>query len=166
MMKPEMTEKLIVCNLPHLHGLQRELANNPEQAKASAYARNFQKPGAHKMLNAKALAFWVKDKDAREKYVAAFERSSMEGMLNFYKANYPREPYEPPTEDPHDHHDVRFLVLAPPHAKVAGNHESEELRWVDLAELDRLMPKGSSLRMAHSALDRLRTRPPNNGVRP
>lgn len=100
MMKPEMTDKLIVCNLPHLHGLQRELANNPDQAKASAYARNFQKPDAHKAMNAKALAFWVKDTDARAKYTAAFERSSLEGMLNFYKANYPREPYEPPTEDP------------------------------------------------------------------
>ncbi len=100
MMKPEMTDKLIVCNLPHLHGLQRELANNPDQDKASAYARNFQKPGAHQALNAKALAFWVKDKDARAKYVAAFERSSLEGMLNYYKANYPRPPYEPPTEDP------------------------------------------------------------------
>lgn len=100
MMKPEMTDKLIVCNLPHLHGLQRELANNPEQAKASAYARSFQQPDAHKAMNAKALAFWVKDKDARAKYVAAFERSSMEGMLNYYKANYPQAPYEPPTEDP------------------------------------------------------------------
>ena len=100
MMKPEMTEKLIVCNLPHLHGLQRELANNPAQDKASAYARNFQKPGAHKVMNAKALAFWVKDADARAKYVEAFERSSIEGMLNYYKANYPRAPYEPPTEEP------------------------------------------------------------------
>ncbi len=39
------------------------------------------------------LAFWVKDPQAREKYIEAFKRSSMEGMLNYYKANYPREPY-------------------------------------------------------------------------
>ena len=100
MMMPQMTERLIVLNLPHLQGLQRELANNPEQAKASAYARNFQQPDAHKFLSAKALAFWVKDPEARAKYVEAFERSSLEGMLNYYKANYPREPYEPPTEEP------------------------------------------------------------------
>ncbi len=100
MMKPEMTERLIVLNLPHLNGLQRELANNPDQQKASAYARRFQEPDAASSLNAQALAFWVKDPDAREKYVQAFERSSFEGMLNYYKANYPRPPYEAPTGDP------------------------------------------------------------------
>ena len=36
------------------------------------------------------LAFWVKDPEVREKYIEAFKRSSMEGMLNYYKANYPR----------------------------------------------------------------------------
>ena len=48
MSKPELTEKLIVLNLPHPHGLARELANNPQQQKNSAYARNFQKPDAQK----------------------------------------------------------------------------------------------------------------------
>ncbi len=100
MMMPQMTERLIVLNLPHLHGLQRELANNPDQQKASAYARNFQEPGAAKTLNAQGLAFWVKDKEARPKYVEAFQRSSFEGMLNFYKANYPRAPYQQPTGEP------------------------------------------------------------------
>lgn len=100
MMMPQMTERLIVLNLPHLHGLQRELANNPDQQKASAYARNFQEPDAAKTLNAQGLAFWVKDKEARPKYVEAFQRSSFEGMLNFYKANYPRAPYQQPTGEP------------------------------------------------------------------
>ncbi len=43
---PQMTEKLIILNLPHPRGLSRELANNPAQQKASAYARNFQTPEA------------------------------------------------------------------------------------------------------------------------
>jgi pimeloyl-ACP methyl ester carboxylesterase len=43
---PEMTERLVILNLPHPKGLLRELANNPEQHKASAYARHFQQPGA------------------------------------------------------------------------------------------------------------------------
>ncbi len=93
MQHPELTEKLVILNLPHPRGLSRELANNPEQQKASAYARNFQKPEAAKSMMPAMLAFWVKDKDARKRYVEAFERSSMEGMLNYYKANYPREPY-------------------------------------------------------------------------
>lgn len=93
MQHPEMTEKLVILNLPHPRGLSRELANNPEQQKASAYARNFQKPEAAKSMMPAMLAFWVKDSEARKKYVEAFKRSSMEGMLNYYKANYPREPY-------------------------------------------------------------------------
>jgi pimeloyl-ACP methyl ester carboxylesterase len=80
-------------NLPHLRCLLRELANNPEQEKASAYARNFQQPEAAKSLSPQQLTFWVREPDARKKYEEAFKRSSMEGMLNYYKANYPRAPY-------------------------------------------------------------------------
>jgi len=92
MQHPEMTEKLVILNLPHPRGLSRELANNPAQQKASAYARNFQKPDAAKAMKPSMLAFWVKDKDARKRYVEAFERSSIEGMLNYYKANFPSDP--------------------------------------------------------------------------
>jgi len=42
------------------------------------------------------LAFWVKDPEAKKKYIEAFNRSDFEAMLNYYKRNYPREPY---TED-------------------------------------------------------------------
>lgn len=44
----------------------------------------------------------------------------------------------PPSEAPHLHLDVRFVVLAPQGATVVGNHESEALRWVLPAELDDL----------------------------
>ena len=98
MAHPEMTERLVVLNLPHPNGLRRELANNPKQQANSAYARNFQKPDAAKTITAEGLTFWVKDKEARKEYAAAFRRSSFEGMLNYYKANYPREPYTEPTE--------------------------------------------------------------------
>lgn len=95
MKHPEMTDRLIILNLPHPKGLQRELANNPEQKKNSQYARNFQKPDAAKSIKPALLAFWVRDADARLKYVAAFKRSSVEAMLNYYKANYPKPPYKP-----------------------------------------------------------------------
>jgi pimeloyl-ACP methyl ester carboxylesterase len=88
---PQVTEKLIILNLPHPRGLSRELANNPEQQKASAYARNFQKPEA--TMTPEQLTFWVKDPEARKKYLEAFQRSDVQAMLNYYKANYPREPY-------------------------------------------------------------------------
>ncbi len=97
MAHPEMTERLVILNLPHPNGFLRELATNPEQQKNSAYARNFQRPEAASQLTADGLAGWVRDPVARTNYVAAFKRSSFEGMLNFYKANYPREPYQMPS---------------------------------------------------------------------
>jgi epoxide hydrolase 4 len=94
MTHPEQTDRLIVLNLPHPKGLMRELANNPEQQKNSQYARNFQMEGAEKKLTPGLLAMWVKEPEARAKYVEALTRSSMDGMLNYYRANYPREPYK------------------------------------------------------------------------
>ena len=96
MTRPEMTEKLVILNLPHPRGISRELANNPEQQKNSAYARRFQQEGTHTNLTAEGLTFWIKDPVARARYVEAFRRSDFEAMLNYYKRNYPREPY---TED-------------------------------------------------------------------
>jgi pimeloyl-ACP methyl ester carboxylesterase len=91
---PEMTDRLVILNLPHPQALRRELARDEDQRKASAFARRFQRPDAAAKLTAAGLAFWVKDEDAREKYIEAFERSSFEAMLNYYKANFPREPYQ------------------------------------------------------------------------
>lgn len=34
------------------------------------------------------------------------------------------------------HYDVRFLVFAPEGAEPEGNHESQDIRWVDLEALD------------------------------
>jgi epoxide hydrolase 4 len=92
---PQMTEKLIILNLPHLSGLTRELSDNPEQRKSSQYARDFQEEGAHEALSAEKLARWVTQPEARKRYVEAFERSDFEAMLYYYKRHYPREPYTP-----------------------------------------------------------------------
>jgi epoxide hydrolase 4 len=93
MTRPALVERLIILNLPHLRGLRRELATNAEQARNSQYARNFQQPAAAKSLTPEGLASWVTDPVARAKYVEAFARSDAEGMLAYYKQNYPREPY-------------------------------------------------------------------------
>ena len=94
MAHPDKTDRLIILNLPHPKGIQRELATNPAQQKASAYARAFQEDDAASKLFPALLASWVKEPDARKQYVEALGRSSMEGMLNYYKANYPRMPYK------------------------------------------------------------------------
>jgi pimeloyl-ACP methyl ester carboxylesterase len=94
MMHPEKTDRLIICNLPHPNGLTRELAKeNSAQHKNSEYARNFQKPDAASKLKPEMLVIFHKDANVRKKYLEALGRSSMEGMLNYYKANYPRPPY-------------------------------------------------------------------------
>ncbi len=97
---PDKIDRLVILNLPHPKGLSRELANNPQQQKNSQYARNFQQPDAASKIQIESLAGWVKDPEARKKYIEAFKRSSIEGMLNYYKANYPREPYADTREFP------------------------------------------------------------------
>ena len=92
MSRPDLVERLIIVNLPHLNGLRRELANNPQQQANSQYARNFQLPDAHKKLTPEGLANLVPEPE-RPKYIQAFQRSDFEAMLNYYKRNYPREPY-------------------------------------------------------------------------
>ena len=95
-MVPEMTEKLVIMNLPHPAGLTRELRENPQQHSNSSYARNFQKPDSHKQLSAVGLATMLSggDADLKAKYTEAFENSSLDAMMNYYRANFPREPYE------------------------------------------------------------------------
>jgi 8-oxo-dGTP pyrophosphatase MutT (NUDIX family) len=58
----------------------------------------------------------------------------------------------PPREAPHHHYDVRYLVLTPPGATAVGNHESTELRWVAIDELDALGCDPGVGRMATAGL--------------
>jgi pimeloyl-ACP methyl ester carboxylesterase len=95
--QPQMTENLIVLNLPHPNGLLRELRTNKEQIANSEYARTFQtKPSTDptvffgRPMTPQTLSGWVRDPAARTRYVEAFERSDFEAMLNYYKRNYPR----------------------------------------------------------------------------
>ncbi len=97
MQQPQMTENLIVLNLPHPNGLLRELRTNKDQIANSEYARNFQtKPPTDptvffgRPMTPQTLSGWVRDPAARKHYVEAFERSDFEAMLNYYKRNYPR----------------------------------------------------------------------------
>jgi len=83
-------DKLIILNLPHPRGMAHELATDPEQQKNSAYARGFQQEGAYLKLKPETLTFWLKDPEARAKYIEAFKRSDFEAMLNYYKRNYRR----------------------------------------------------------------------------
>jgi|TARA_B100000315_G_scaffold146683_1_gene135592 pimeloyl-ACP methyl ester carboxylesterase len=53
---PEMTEQLIIVNLPYLKGLVRELAEFGQQHANSQYARNFQQANSHESFPAERFA--------------------------------------------------------------------------------------------------------------
>jgi pimeloyl-ACP methyl ester carboxylesterase len=100
MQHPDRISRLIICDLPHPRGLTRELANNPDQQRNSQYARTFQAMAPEK-VKPESFALFLKFKvpDERKRYLAAFKASSGEGMINYYKANYPREPYTEATQE-------------------------------------------------------------------
>jgi epoxide hydrolase 4 len=88
---PEMLDNLIVLSTPHPQLFMREMQTNPAQQASSQYARNFQKEGSEATMTAEGLARRIQDPALKEKYIEAFKRSSFSGMMNYYRANYPRE---------------------------------------------------------------------------
>ncbi len=42
----------------------------------------------------------------------------------------------PPDAGPHAHHDVRFVVVAPPGAEPMANDEADRFRWLSLDEIE------------------------------
>jgi len=42
----------------------------------------------------------------------------------------------PPDAAPHDHHDVRFVVVAPAGAQPVANDEADRFRWLTLPEVE------------------------------
>ena len=98
MERPELVERLIIINRSHPRGHERELTHNPEQRENSRYSRNFLEEDSHLRLSPERLARRHADDPAlRERYEEAFERSSLEAMMNYYRANYPRPPYSEDT---------------------------------------------------------------------
>jgi pimeloyl-ACP methyl ester carboxylesterase len=89
--RPDLVNHLIIMSVPHPAGFAREMASNADQQKNSQYARDFLQPGAEKMLTAEGLAQGVPDPGDRAKYVEAYRRSDFTAMLNYYRANYPRD---------------------------------------------------------------------------
>jgi pimeloyl-ACP methyl ester carboxylesterase len=91
MRRPEWARALIILNLPHPSGIQRELDNNPQQRKNSEYAYELVKAGAERNLTPESLAAFIGADADPEKahYIEAFKRSDVAAMLNYYRANFP-----------------------------------------------------------------------------
>jgi pimeloyl-ACP methyl ester carboxylesterase len=120
MQQPDWVQLLVILNLPHPAGLAREIATNPDQRRNSQYAFDFQKPDAATSgsvlfgpgpLTPEKLAGWVTDEAVKAQYIEAFERSDIEAMLNYYKANYPRPDAPAPATPPPPLPKVKVPVL-------------------------------------------------------
>ena len=59
----------------------------------------------------------------------------------------------PPDEDPHFHHDVRFLVMAPRGAEVSANHESQGHEWVEPDRLESMGADAGLVRLVARGLE-------------
>ena len=93
---PDMVHNLVILDLPHPNGLANAWANNEEAFAGTGYARVFREGKSSdpeiffgRPMTAQTISGWVSDEDARQKYIAAFERSDFDAMLNYYKQNYP-----------------------------------------------------------------------------
>lgn len=62
---------------------------------------------------------------------------------------------DPPYEDAHEHHDVRYLVLAPEDACPKGNYESTGFQWLDPGEIQQIDPDDGFIRMVERGLTML-----------
>jgi 8-oxo-dGTP pyrophosphatase MutT (NUDIX family) len=54
-------------------------------------------------------------------------------------------------EPAHEHHDLRFLLVAEPGQSLIMSHESNDLRWFSAAELPAILHEESLLRMQRKA---------------
>jgi 8-oxo-dGTP pyrophosphatase MutT (NUDIX family) len=59
-------------------------------------------------------------------------------------------------EPAHYHYDVRFLLVADPHAPLRLNRETKELAWVEILKVSELNTDASMLRMVEKTLLRSR----------
>ena len=93
---PDLLEKLIIINAPHIALMQKSIETNKTQRKASGYVNMLQQPGAENILLAhdcqalKSIVFTSEaSKFDEEMYVKAWTQpGAILGGLNYYKANW------------------------------------------------------------------------------
>ena len=93
MLFPEKVNKLIMCNLTHPKGYMTVRQNATAEQKANtAYIEAFQAPDAAERFNPTLLATIAggANNPHHDQYKAAFERSYVDGMLNYYRAAWAR----------------------------------------------------------------------------
>lgn len=110
--------------------------------------RRWLQPGGHCDGNANLAAVALDE---------ATEETGIEGLVvDPVAIDIDAHQVDPPSEGPHVHCDVRYLVLAPPGATLAGNEESTDIRWAVPDELVDLGADEGLVRMVDHGLARLR----------
>jgi len=84
--RPDKVDKLIACNIPFPANIGKYNNEHPE---VGQYARDFQSDDPSE-LTPESLVAALPDRSEDEYYLEAFRKSSIEAMLNYYKASYPR----------------------------------------------------------------------------
>lgn len=132
---PDVVNALVVLSMPHPWAISRELACNPAQQKASEYVKVFSHPQAHLQFPRERLSAWASDPAFRARQEAAIERSSLDGMLNYYRVNWPTLPYSQHAGAPPKVRVPTLLMhgLQDPYALPAGLNDVWQ--WID-SELD------------------------------
>lgn len=128
---PELVERLVVLNMPHPWAISRELASNPAQQKASEYVTLFSHPQAHLQFPRERLAAWVSDPAFQARQQQAMDNSSLNGMLNYYRVNWPTPPCSQHAAPPPKVQAPTLLMhgLQDPYALPAGLNDVWQ--WID-----------------------------------
>lgn len=127
----DVVDRLVVLNMPHPWAIAREVATNPLQRKASEYIRLFRQPLAHTQIPLTRLSAWVEESPYKSRHDAAMAASSIGGMLNYYRINWPEEPYQERLDAPPRIKAPTLLLhgLEDPYALPVGLNDVWQ--WVD-----------------------------------
>ncbi len=88
----DRVNKLVIVNLTHPNGyMEVRKKGSPEQKANMEYIRRFQDPEAHTMFSAEMLAGRHKENEILyNRYLEAYQKSSFNSMLNYYRAVWPQ----------------------------------------------------------------------------
>ncbi len=128
---PDLVDRLVVLNMPHPWAIARELAKNPAQRKASEYVHLFRRPGSHAQFPATRLSAWVAEPGYKARHDRAMAASDLGAMFNYYRLNWPAEPYQERSEPPPRVRAPTLLLhgLEDPYALPAGLNDV--WKWVN-----------------------------------
>ena len=124
---PDRLERLVIVNAPHPVTFSRELRNNPQQQRASAYMNLFRSDKAervlsednHARLTRMTLDAWAANGGAasrqdRQAYLEAWSQpGALTGALNYYRASPLHPPEAAGAELPPKLDRARFRVRVP-----------------------------------------------------